>query len=203
MKNTVFLHKFWRPFLDCTPQLFFRPQYVWFPVHLKGLLIPLWYETLVVNWQNWLFTLFHQSRSVLSPNPISRAQRDPTLEDKPFPFFLETLHDAPHDIMTWYHMGSIVVFPKQIHVVTGSLYGTKWCLVYIVHVKKKCLANNRISCDLRCHCTTVTSLWRRDIRSHNVTIELDCESRTSHYNDVIMGAIASQITSLTIIYSTV
>ena len=49
----------------------FRPQYVWFPVHLKGLLIPLWYETLVVNWQNWLFTLFHQSRSVLSPNPIT------------------------------------------------------------------------------------------------------------------------------------
>ena len=50
----------------------FRPQYVWFPVHLKGLLIPLWYETLVVNWQNWLFTLFHQSRSVLSPNPINK-----------------------------------------------------------------------------------------------------------------------------------
>ena len=71
MKNTVFPHKFWRPYLDCMPQLFFRPQYVWFPVHLKGHLIPLCYETLVVNWQNWLFTLFHQSRSVLSPNPIS------------------------------------------------------------------------------------------------------------------------------------
>ena len=70
MKNTVFPHKFWRPFLDCMPQLVFRPQYVWFPVHLKGVLIPLWYETLVVNWQNWLFTLFHQSRFVLSPNPI-------------------------------------------------------------------------------------------------------------------------------------
>ena len=70
MTNTVFPHKFWRPFLDCMPRLFFRPKYVWFPVHLKGLLIPLWYETLVVNWQNWLFTLFHQSRSVLSPNPI-------------------------------------------------------------------------------------------------------------------------------------
>ena len=63
----------WRPFLDCMHQLFFRPQYVWFPVHLKGLLIPLWYETLVVNWQNWLFTLFHQSSSVLSPNPIIYA----------------------------------------------------------------------------------------------------------------------------------
>ena len=71
MKNTVFPHKFWRPFLDCMPQLFFRPQYVWFPVHLKGHLIPLCYETLVVNWQNWLFTLFHQSRSILSPNPIN------------------------------------------------------------------------------------------------------------------------------------
>ena len=31
---------------------FFTPQYVGFPVHLKGHLIPLWYETLVVNWQN-------------------------------------------------------------------------------------------------------------------------------------------------------
>ena len=72
MKNTVFPHKFWRPFLDGMPQLFFRPQYVWFPVHLKGHLIPLCYETLVVNWQNWLFTLFHQSRSALSPNPIVR-----------------------------------------------------------------------------------------------------------------------------------
>ena len=73
MKNTVFPHKFWRPFLDCMPQLFFRPQYVWFPVHLKGHLIPLCYKTLVVNWQNWLFTLFHQSRSVLSPNPIEHC----------------------------------------------------------------------------------------------------------------------------------
>ena len=70
MKNTVFPHKFWRPFLDCMPQLFFRPQYVWFPVHLKGLLTPLWYETLLVNCQNWLFTSFHQSRYLLSPNPI-------------------------------------------------------------------------------------------------------------------------------------
>ena len=73
MKNMVFPHKFWRPFLDCMPQLFFRPPYVWIPVHLKGHLIPLCYETLVVNWQNWLFTLFHQSRSVLSPNPIDYA----------------------------------------------------------------------------------------------------------------------------------
>ena len=30
----------WRPFLDCKPQLFFRPKYVWFPVHLKGPMIP-------------------------------------------------------------------------------------------------------------------------------------------------------------------
>ena len=32
--NTLFPHKFWRPFLDCMPQLFFRPQYVWFLAHL-------------------------------------------------------------------------------------------------------------------------------------------------------------------------
>ena len=30
----------WRPFLDCMPQLFFRPKYVWFPSHLKGQMIP-------------------------------------------------------------------------------------------------------------------------------------------------------------------
>ena len=40
MKNTIFPHKFWRPFLDCMPQLFFRPKYVWFRVHLKGPMIP-------------------------------------------------------------------------------------------------------------------------------------------------------------------
>ena len=30
----------------------FRPQHVWFPVHLKGPLIPLWYQTQVVIWEN-------------------------------------------------------------------------------------------------------------------------------------------------------
>ena len=40
MKNETFPHTFWRPFLDCMPQLFFRPKYVWFPIHLKGPMIP-------------------------------------------------------------------------------------------------------------------------------------------------------------------
>ena len=40
MKNTIFPHKFWRPFLDCMPQLFFRPRYVWFPALLYGPVIP-------------------------------------------------------------------------------------------------------------------------------------------------------------------
>ena len=40
MKNKIFPHKFWRPFLDCMPQLFFRPKYVWFPIHWKGSMIP-------------------------------------------------------------------------------------------------------------------------------------------------------------------
>ena len=73
MKNTVFPHKFWRPFLDCMPQLFFRPQYVWFPVHLKGSSDPTLLRNSSGQLQNWLFTLFHQSRSVLSPNPIGSA----------------------------------------------------------------------------------------------------------------------------------
>ena len=29
-----------KTFLDCMPQLFFRPKYVWFLVHLKGPMIP-------------------------------------------------------------------------------------------------------------------------------------------------------------------
>ena len=40
MKNKIFPHTFWRPFLDCMPQLFFKPIYVWFLVHLKGPDIP-------------------------------------------------------------------------------------------------------------------------------------------------------------------
>ena len=36
MKNMIFPHTFWRPFLE----LFFRPKYVWFPIHLKGAVIP-------------------------------------------------------------------------------------------------------------------------------------------------------------------
>ena len=114
MKNTVFPHKFWRPFLDCMPQLFFRPQYVWFPVHLKGHLIPLCYETLVVNWQNWLFTLFHQSRSVLSPNP--------------------KICTSCH----WFPIGLClrVEFPLStnstaIIAVGAVVVDTKWCLVII------------------------------------------------------------------------
>ena len=43
MKNMIFPHKFWWPFLDCIiciPQLFFRPKYVWFPARLYGRVIP-------------------------------------------------------------------------------------------------------------------------------------------------------------------
>ena len=39
-KNTIFPYNFLRPFLDNMPQLFFRPQYVWFSEHLKGHAIP-------------------------------------------------------------------------------------------------------------------------------------------------------------------
>ena len=40
MKNTIFPHTFWRPFMDCMRRLFFRSKYVWFPVHLYGPVIP-------------------------------------------------------------------------------------------------------------------------------------------------------------------
>ena len=40
MKNKIFPQTFWRPPLDFMLQLFFKPKYVWFPVHLKGPDIP-------------------------------------------------------------------------------------------------------------------------------------------------------------------
>ena len=40
MKNKLFPHTLWRPFLDCMPLLFFRPKYVWFSVYLYGHVIP-------------------------------------------------------------------------------------------------------------------------------------------------------------------
>ena len=53
MKNTVGIpSQILKTIFGLYASRIFRPQYVWFPVHLKGQLIPLWYETLVVNWQN-------------------------------------------------------------------------------------------------------------------------------------------------------
>ena len=41
MKNTIFFLKFFRPFLDSAPQLFFRrTQYVWFLLYLYVDLVP-------------------------------------------------------------------------------------------------------------------------------------------------------------------
>ena len=114
MKNTVFPHKFWRPFLDSMPQLFFRPQYVWFPVHLKGHLIPLCYETLVVNWQNWLFTLFHQSRSVLSPNPI-------TPHRKLWDAYYLSMPDAEATAQMWTTIRSITHWGLVTHICVSKL----------------------------------------------------------------------------------
>ena len=40
MKIGIFPYKILKTNLDCMPQLFFRPQYVWFLVHLYVGLIP-------------------------------------------------------------------------------------------------------------------------------------------------------------------
>ena len=48
MKNMIFHHKFWRPFLDCMPQLFLTPKMCGFLYICRFL----WTQTLVVNWQN-------------------------------------------------------------------------------------------------------------------------------------------------------
>ena len=101
----VFPHKFWRPFWIACLSYFFRPQYVWFPVHLKGHLIPLWYETPVVNWQNWLFTLFHQSRSVLSPNPIA-SELGPGL------YLTPLLHGIHNILFQWYQFLTQMLLSK-------------------------------------------------------------------------------------------
>ena len=63
---------------------------------------------------------------------------------------------------------------------------------------------------------SLASIWHQIICNHRVDLQLSFLTRYStviiplancdvflHYNDVIMGAIASQITSLTIVYSTV
>ena len=160
MKNTVFPHKLWRPFLDCMPQLFFRPQYVWFPVHLKGHLIPLCYETLVVNWQNWLFTLFHQSRSVLSPNPIGQLHKS---QNAPVPYstMLHSELKCAHFCSEWRIVGygtgacwdlwnwSIKLHPYWLSTIWGSFctdspiqtmttFTTTESLKLIVHPGYKC-----------------------------------------------------------------
>ena len=48
----------------------------------------------------------------------------------------------------------------------------------------------------------LTGCWQM-IHSQQVAIYFSADFRSNHYNDVIMGAIASQFTSLTIVYSTV
>ena len=41
MKNTIYPHKFWRPFWTACLSLIFSPQYVWFPAYLYIGLIPI------------------------------------------------------------------------------------------------------------------------------------------------------------------
>ena len=53
MKNTIFLHTFWRPFLDWTPRLFLDPNMSGFQFIRRVL----WSQILVVNWQKLLFIL--------------------------------------------------------------------------------------------------------------------------------------------------
>ena len=102
--------------------------------------------------------------------------------------------------------------------------------VFFVVVYIGCWNNSRVAEDLRRHDAHVASLWhwirtkyrdwylygqgdlaiyafRRNRKypapDYLITGYLRCLRLQWHYNDVIMGAIASQITSLTIVYSTV
>ena len=97
MENTIFPHKFWRPFLDCMPQLFFRPKYVWFPVHLKGRMIPnpggqlaeliVW----IISTRVDLYS--HQILFKMSSGPISNIAQGPwggQLESREFSYIYLT-----------------------------------------------------------------------------------------------------------------
>ena len=67
-----------------------------------------------------------------------------------------------------------------------------------------CWVNNRYAGDLRHHCAhyDVTVIkWL--MQKHEFIGKLYQYPKCSHYDDVIMGTIASQITSLTSVYSTV
>ena len=82
-------------------------------------------------------------------------------------------------------------------------------LIFLLAFWTSCWTNFRVASDLRYH----------QSRHHEIKLKswqfLVCSARqgtwvwnimsrlTCHYNDVIMGAIASQITTLTIVYSTV
>ena len=156
MKNTVFPHKFWRPFLDCMPQLFFRPQYVWFPVHLKGHLIPLCYETLVVNWQNWLFTLFHQSRSVLSPNPIhdshNKILQVYTLEYISPTMFICIWSRTFSKILNFMHTGVAPARDDQRSATLWSLFGMRQCYA---NNEEKLINYKQINQKIRADCSII------------------------------------------------
>ena len=71
------------------------------------------------------------------------------------------------------------------HTGDNASLNTKWTN----HIKGNMFASFR-------RCIILTSHKRQGVSNH-------CQSWPTHYNDVIMGAISSQITSLTIVYSTV
>ena len=93
----------------------------------------------------------------------------------------------------WVIFWCIMRFERWVnltHILHGNSTGTtailklvssEWIHDYWTYVLKKTARYGRVSC-------CIDGIWR--------TID-------AHYNDVIMGAIASQITSLTIVYSTV
>ena len=154
---------------------------MWFPVHLMGALIPLWYETLVVNWQSWLFTLFHQSRSVLSPNPISKFLLQNNFPNQALWNFgssgwnlgnkqqissimgiflavqaIISMSSALHDeIMRWICRPDYWPFVREIPV-NGQ--NTKVLFFCLFSVKTSCSTNSWVAGDMRCHNTNMT--WR-------------------------------------------
>ena len=87
-----------------------------------------------------------------------------------------------------------------------ELFKIVYELLYLQPVKNSAIDKNHIFQSVRkIFCVEFQKSWQT--RCHEMAgihwRKVDNPLGTVHYNDVIMGAIASQITSLTIVYSTV
>ena len=88
----------------------------------------------------------------------------------------------------------------------GNGFTVVWQICFRKYKTYLLILQNNISSTLIYHRQLKSSPWRRENRSlllYGRTWWWSSIIVSLHYNDVIMGAIASQITTLTVVYSTV